>query len=598
MAALRLLRFTEHPSFFPKNSCPVERKLTVGALRNAKIKTRLLVGFGTIMTLLVILTGVGVREVGRIDSSLGQINDVNSVKERYAINFRGSVHDRSIALRDVVLLTEPDAVKATLEQINKLAAFYADSAGPLDAMFADVQSTADTADERAILAAIKQAEARTMPLIRQVIDARTAGDQAKAQRVLTDEARPAFVEWLARINQFIDLEEKKNQDITNVARVTADRFSELMVSLSTVCLVIGVVFAGWTLRSILPLRRLTDVMLDLAGGNLNVVVPEARSGDEVGEITGAVQVFKKNAVEAAELRHAQAEAARLAAETKRSEMAALARNFDEQIKGVVDAVSTSASELRGSAEVLSTTADETERQATTLASSSAQAAASVGTVAAAATQLSASIAEIGRRIDESAHKARQAADQATDTNVIVDGLSAKADRIGDVVKLINSIASQTNLLALNATIEAARAGDAGKGFAVVAGEVKLLANQTSQATSEISDRIAEIQSATGDAVQAIRDIAATITDVNAIAAAIASAVEEQNAATSEIARSVNEASVATRMVSGSIEEARIAASRTGQASSALLSSSGELTRQAEALRTQVDRFLSTMRDAA
>jgi methyl-accepting chemotaxis protein len=187
--------------------------------------------------------------------------------------------------------------------------------------------------------------------------------------------------------------------------------------------------------------------------------------------------------------------------------------------------------------------------------------------------------------------------QAEDTNVQIGGLAEAANRIGDVVKLIKDIAGQTNLLALNATIEAARAGEAGKGFAVVASEVKLLATQTAKATEEITGKIAEMQSATGDSVTAIRAITDTVGQINEIATTIASAIEEQGAATQEIARNVQQAAKGTQEVSNNISGVTQAASDTGSAATQVLSSASELAHQAETLRTAVGDFFAQVRAA-
>jgi methyl-accepting chemotaxis protein len=166
-----------------------------------------------------------------------------------------------------------------------------------------------------------------------------------------------------------------------------------------------------------------------------------------------------------------------------------------------------------------------------------------------------------------------------------------------VVRLISDIAGQTNLLALNATIEAARAGEAGRGFAVVASEVKTLAAQTAKATEEIGSQIAEIQSATDQAVVAIRGIGCTIEEVSGIAVAIAAAVEEQTAATGEIGRAAAEAAMGTRDVSRHTSGVTDGAQRTGAAASQLRAASGELAQQAEVLRGRMDRFLGDIRAA-
>jgi methyl-accepting chemotaxis protein len=173
----------------------------------------------------------------------------------------------------------------------------------------------------------------------------------------------------------------------------------------------------------------------------------------------------------------------------------------------------------------------TSERVTAAASASTQTSSNMQAVASGAEELAASVSEISRQAADALNISTQAVQQANETSVIVAGLATAAQKIGDVVKLINNIAEQTNLLALNATIEAARAGEAGRGFAVVASEVKVLATQTAKATDEISAQIAEVQGTTGSAVTVIQDITQTISRVNEISAAIAASVEEQASVT-------------------------------------------------------------------
>ena len=188
--------------------------------------------------------------------------------------------------------------------------------------------------------------------------------------------------------------------------------------------------------------------------------------------------------------------------------------------------------------------------------------------------------------------------QAQHTNEMVQGLANAANKIGEVVKLINDIASQTNLLSLNTTIEAARAGDAGKGFAVVANEVKSLANQTAKAIGDIiSQQITAVQNATKEAVSAIQSIAGTITEINEISSSIASAVEEQGAATKEIARNVEQAATGTTEVSKNIGSVTTAAEEAGASANQVLTAAGDLSRQSETLRNEVDGFIARVRAA-
>ena len=200
------------------------------------------------------------------------------------------------------------------------------------------------------------------------------------------------------------------------------------------------------------------------------------------------------------------------------------------------------------ADAISTTSD----QVATAASSSSQTSTNVQAVASAAEELVASVKEIARRVDEASQITSTAVDQGKRTNDIVTGLALSADRIGQVVNLINTIASQTNLLALNATIEAARAGDAGKGFAVVATEVKALASQTAKATAEIAAQIATVQSGTNDAVKAIKQITDIIGNINDISTGIAAAVEQQSAVTQDISSNMQTAATGVQTITANM----------------------------------------------
>jgi methyl-accepting chemotaxis protein len=281
--------------------------------------------------------------------------------------------------------------------------------------------------------------------------------------------------------------------------------------------------------------------------------------------------------------------------THKNQLDALAKDFEEQVLGLVEGVAKSVDDLNETASGLQEVAEESARQAETVAAASEETTRNVQTVASATEELSASIGEISNQVSESSRIVGGAVHQADDTNRKVQGLSEAAQKIGEVVKLINGIAGQTNLLALNATIEAARAGEAGKGFAVVASEVKQLATQTAKATDEIANQIRAIQEATASSAQAILGITQVIGRVNEISTAIASAVEEQGAATQEISRSIQEASAGTAEVSSNISGVNDAARRTGAASSRMAEATGALSRNGTALRHQVQEFLRKVR---
>jgi methyl-accepting chemotaxis protein len=382
-----------------------------------------------------------------------------------------------------------------------------------------------------------------------------------------------------------------------------------------VAIAFGIAVASFLARGLSrSISGMTGAMRTLAGGDTKIEVPGRGRGDEIGQMAEAVEVFRANMEETDRLRAEQEreraerealeertraeQAARDEADRKAlASRAAVAGAFAGEVGKIVQVLSTQATELQAAATSMSATAEETNRQATEVAGASEQASANVQTVASAAEELTASIGEINRQVTQSSTIARSAVTQASQTNASVQSLAEAAQGIGDVVKLIADIAAQTNLLALNATIEAARAGEAGKGFAVVAAEVKVLAGRTAKATEEISAKIAEMQGATGSNVEAIAGIGKVVGEIEQIAAIIASAVEEQSVTTQEIARNVQQAAAGTRQVSSGITVVNQAAGATGSAATQVLSSAGELSKQSENLRAEVDKFLTQLNAA-
>jgi methyl-accepting chemotaxis protein len=346
-----------------------------------------------------------------------------------------------------------------------------------------------------------------------------------------------------------------------------------------------------------PIRAIADVLLALANGNKAVDVPYADRGDEVGENARAAQIFKENLLRIEKMEAEQRNVEQRVAEERKMAMRRLADDFQRAVGGIIDAVSSASSQLESAAASLTGTAASTQQLSGAVAAASEETSVNVQGVAAASEQLSSTVTEISRQVQESSAIASSAVQQAGKTNASVNELSQSAERIGDVIGLINTIASQTNLLALNATIEAARAGDAGKGFAVVAQEVKALAAQTAKATSEIGAQIAGMQTATQDAVNAIEEITSTINKMSEISGAIAAAVEEQGATTKEISRNVTEAAKGTSEVASNITEVSRGAGETGSASSQVLSSAKALSSESQHLKTEVEKFLATVRAA-
>jgi methyl-accepting chemotaxis protein len=265
--------------------------------------------------------------------------------------------------------------------------------------------------------------------------------------------------------------------------------------------------------------------------------------------------------------------------------------FRESVEGVLKTVADSVAAMKSTATVLSVRSNETTEHTAGAVATSNEAFESVEVAATAADELAKSIAEINRQLVRASEVVRGAATEAQSTNDEIAALAEAAQKIDDVIKLIQSVAGQTNLLALNATIEAARAGAAGKGFAVVASEVKALAVQTAKATDDIAAQIAAVQSSTQSAVGAIGNIAGRMQEISEFTAAIATSVEQQNAATREISTSVEAAAMGTRSVVSVLQ--RVSGAITDMHSSAdtVLTASQAVERAADSLRGSVDGFL-------
>ena len=346
-----------------------------------------------------------------------------------------------------------------------------------------------------------------------------------------------------------------------------------------------------------PLTAITGIMTRFAAHDFASEVPGLDRNDEIGRMAAALQVFKEAMINAERLSGDQA-AERADKEKRASELSGLVRQFESRIGQMVQTLSSASSELETTARSMSGTAAEAQSQAGSASTLADQVGGGVQTVAAAAEELNASIREINRQVEQASRATEQAVVTVKETDSTMRALADGADRIGEVIGLITSIAGQTNLLALNATIEAARAGESGRGFAVVASEVKNLASQTAKATEEISAQITEIQGATQKAVSAIDGIVKTIEEVSSINRVIAAAIEEQNKATAEIANTVQHTAEATSTVTRNIATVSSAANETGRAASGVLKAAANLSSQSSSLTGEVDSFISKVRAVA
>jgi methyl-accepting chemotaxis protein len=349
-------------------------------------------------------------------------------------------------------------------------------------------------------------------------------------------------------------------------------------------------------RAIKPLHAIRDGMLKVAAGDLTVDAGYTERRDEIGALAGALATFKQQAVEKARIEQHERER-NAGAATRQQAIERYISEFETQVRATLEQLGDASNQMRTTSDGMSAVSTQTNASIQIAAKASGEASMNVQSVASASEQLSASINDISKQASHAAGIASRAVHQARATDGTVQGLAKTANRIGEVVGLINDIASQTNLLALNATIEAARAGEAGRGFAVVASEVKSLASQTAKATDDISEQIADIQKVAGEAIDAIKAIGGIIGEVNEVATAIAAAVEEQGAATQEITRSTQQAAQGTKNVSDNIVGVSAGADAAGAAAQNVKAASELLGAQTQHLRGQVDTFLGKIRAA-
>jgi methyl-accepting chemotaxis protein len=559
-------------------------------LKNMTIRARIIAAFALILAGTI---GLGLFSVMRLGAVNAVTNDLSSNWLPTA-NVLGDLSQNfeQLRARQGQALLAPEGDRHTwLKRID-------DSQAIIDANLKTYEPMVTDGKEQELATAIKTHMATYQTKSDELDEIARRGDMATAAPLYINE-----MQVLANdVRNAIRADRKFQLDQGNLAAADGIKLGKDATTLIYVALALTSAFCvvvGWVMINGIskPISFMSEIMKKLAAGDTHVKTPNLGEPNEIGDMAASVEVFKEGLIRNRAL-EADATRAREDAEASRKKtMNELADQFESAVGGIVQMVSSAATEMQATATQLTSTAQETSAQAVAVSAAAEEAGTNVTSVAGSAEELGASVNEISRQVQHSLEKAREAVSEADKTAGIVNELVQAAESINGIVEMITGIASQTNLLALNATIESARAGEAGKGFAVVASEVKQLAGQTSKATSDISAHISSIQSTTQRAVEAITGISATIRDINDSSATISAAVEQQGAATSEIVQAVNQASMGTSDVTSTIVGVARQAEETGAGASQVLSASSELARQAETLRIEVQNFIQRVRAA-
>ena len=501
---------------------------------------RLNLGFGLMLAILMIVTAVAIFKVQTISTALHANGEEHSSIQRFAINFRGSAHDRAIAIRDVVLSATPADRQKEAAAIDALAKFYADSAGPLEKL---IGTAGDKTELTPLYAAIKDIETQSVATTKAIIAAVDKGDASAAQTLLWSQAKPQYVQWLAAVNKLIDFEEGRIQAENKVALDQANGFLTVMLVALVMALLSGAGLA-WSISGSITQQlgaepaSLGDAAKRVAEGDLSPV-PGAASA-RAGSVLASLVAMQ----------------------------ASLAKVVG-QVRQASDSIAT------GSAEIATGNADlsqRTEKQASNLQ------------------QTAASMEQMNATVKTNADTARQATQLATSASAAAErggqvvgqvvatmnDITTSSKKIADIIGVIDGIAFQTNILALNAAVEAARAGEQGRGFAVVASEVRSLAQRSAEAAREIKSLIGSSvekvdagSRLVGEAGSTMDDIVTQVRRVSDLIGEISASTIEQTSGIIQVSESVTQLDQSTQQNAALVEESAAAAESLKQQAASL-----------------------------
>ncbi|MEQ4513227.1 MAG: methyl-accepting chemotaxis protein [Dickeya sp.] len=488
------------------------------------VKRQIVVGFIIPILVSVVLGISGLITIRHISNILTEVNDENSVKQFYAVNLRGSVHDRSIAVRDL-LIADKQELSVIINNINKLAEVYQQSDVKLDAMMSQLSISGQ---EKTLYQNIQNSNNKTSAIIARLIALQNEGKGDAARTLLLSEGRGAFVQWLADVNAFINYEAEQNNQLTHTARETARYFSVAMPIVLIVAILLGALAMFATRRRIF----------------------QALGAEPAVLLTMTRAIASGNLTEKTIITDKQQHSVMAAIETMRQSLINIVANVSTHAEGV-----TVASEnISKSSVALS---QRTDMQVSALQQTSAamgQVSESVKDNAASARQAS----QLSENAASETHQGNQLVSKIVDT---MENIKRHSDSISSITKVIEDIAFQTNILAINAAVEAARAGEVGRGFSVVAAEIRTLSQKTTASAHQIkhlidasSEKIGEGYSEISQASEVMQKINQAVDLSSEFIRKIADTSAEQSIATQEIARSLAEMERTTQQNAAMVEQ--------------------------------------------
>ena len=548
-------------------------------LKNVSLTVKSLVFF----TLLAII-GIGVGAVGFLQSGAVKV----AVQERELIDDRiGAFDELQMALAEEAISLKSFLLTGDLKQLDEMR--KRDAA--LSAQFKKMAAEKSVQEIEALWTnwsnefAKKQIDHMSDPM---------RVDLARAIEVSGQSNK--------RIEEMVGLIDKQIAELESVQGQLTIRQNDKLESvynsaaIGLVLLVIATVVLGVVNNVAIskPLRQLTETTESLSQGDLEVMIPDEDRADEIGRMNSALMVFRNSLAQNRQLEEEAKRQQEQSEQEKKEEMQRIAREFEQAVGSIARTLATTCGSLQEKSHELSSISKDTASKSEAVTSASQEASSNVQAVASATEELAASIGEISQQVADSASLSAEAMTEVESSSQSMTALQEVLEEVGNVTRLINDIAEQTNLLALNATIEAARAGEAGRGFAVVAAEVKDLANQTSKATEQIEQQVANMQAVAGQSIVATGNVAERVKAINERVSEMAISADQQNIATSDIARNVNDAAQGTSHVNESMVTVAGGAVNTGEVSSAINDLISEMNQQNETLQHQLDSFIKRL----